>query len=137
MLQPKDVKTAESVELDCNAPSARINFAMANHPDKEEFFIFGGEFFNGSKTIVYGDFFNYSCLKNEFKALTNPICPSPRSSSQVLLRIFHIKNTFKFNYIHSWFKYQLMVVNYGYLEANLLLPRNSNFIISKTCGFIV
>lgn len=87
MQHTKDSVATESIEVVCSPPSARINFAIASHPEKEEFYILGGEFFNGKKTIVYGDFFNYNCLKNEFKHLSNSICPSPRSSSQVNIPI--------------------------------------------------
>ncbi len=66
------------------APSPRVNFSMCQHPEKEEIFIFGGEFFNGKKTDIYGDFFNYNNNKNEWKLIKSSLCPAPRAASQML-----------------------------------------------------
>lgn len=46
--------------------------------------MFGGEFFNGSKTEVYGEFFLYNTLKSEWKELVASPAPTPRSSHQMI-----------------------------------------------------
>uniref|UniRef100_A0A1Q3FDW4 Kelch domain-containing protein 4 n=1 Tax=Culex tarsalis TaxID=7177 RepID=A0A1Q3FDW4_CULTA len=80
----KETKSAELTESLCAPPTARVNFSVCSHPDKEELFFFGGEFFNGQKTEIYGDFFNYNVAKNEWKALKSSICPAPRSGHQMV-----------------------------------------------------
>lgn len=61
------------------SPSARVNFSICQNPEKEEIFIFGGEFFNGKKTDVYGEFYNYNIAKNEWKLVKSSVAPAPRS----------------------------------------------------------
>ena len=92
-MQQPDVSASESTEIICDPPSARVNFSIVTHPYKEECFIFGGEFFNGSKTTVYGNFYSYNFAKNEFKELKSSVCPSARSSTQV--RLFEIEKIMK------------------------------------------
>lgn len=46
--------------------------------------MFGGEFFNGSKTEVYGDFFTYNTVKSEWKQLVASPAPTPRSGHQMI-----------------------------------------------------
>jgi N-acetylneuraminic acid mutarotase len=46
--------------------------------------MFGGEFFDGKKTEVYGDFFTYNTIKKEWKKLTCSPCPTPRSGHQMI-----------------------------------------------------
>lgn len=44
--EKKDEKNVSEIVV-CQNPSARVNFSICQHPDKEEIFIFGGEHFNG------------------------------------------------------------------------------------------
>lgn len=46
--------------------------------------MFGGEFFNGTKTEVFGDFFSYHTVKNEWKKITASPVPTPRSGHQMI-----------------------------------------------------
>lgn len=82
--ETKESKSVDLTESLCAPPSARVNFAICTHPDKEEIFINGGEFFNGQKTVVYGDYYCYFVAKNEWKVLKSSICPAPRSGHQMV-----------------------------------------------------
>lgn len=82
--EAKETKSSDLTEALCAPPTARVNFSICSHPDKEEIFINGGEFFNGQKTVVYGDFFCFNAAKNEWKVLKSTICPAPRSGHQMV-----------------------------------------------------
>ncbi|XP_055607159.1 kelch domain-containing protein 4 [Uranotaenia lowii] len=82
--ETKDTKSTDLTETLCAPPSARVNFSICSHPDKEEIFMYGGEFYDGQKTTVYGDFFNFNVSKNEWKILKASICPAPRSGHQMI-----------------------------------------------------
>ena len=47
-------------------------------------FFFGGEFFNGNKTEVYGEFFTYNTVKSEWKQIIASPAPTPRSGHQMI-----------------------------------------------------
>ncbi|XP_058464334.1 kelch domain-containing protein 4 [Malaya genurostris] len=81
--ESKETKSSNLTESVCSPPSARVNFSICAHPDKEVF-IYGGEFFDGQKTVVYGQFFCYNVIKNEWKELKSSICPAPRSGHQMI-----------------------------------------------------
>lgn len=82
--EAKETKSSDLTETLCAPPTARVNFSICSHPEKEEIFINGGEFFNGQKTFVYGDFYCYNTTKNEWKLLKCSICPAPRSGHQMV-----------------------------------------------------
>ncbi|XP_058831674.1 kelch domain-containing protein 4 [Topomyia yanbarensis] len=82
--ESKETKSSDLIESVCAPPTARVNFSIVSHPDKEELFIHGGEFFNGQKTVVYGEFFSYNIAKNEWKQLKSSTCPAPRSGHQMI-----------------------------------------------------
>lgn len=65
-------------------PSARVNASVCAVDDL--IYTFGGEFFNGLKTVVYGDFIIFNTLKNEWKQITASPCPPPRSGHQMIVR---------------------------------------------------
>lgn len=44
----------------------------------------GGEFYDGKKTDVYGDFYTYHTVKKEWKKLTCSPAPTPRSGHQMI-----------------------------------------------------
>nr|CAB3487432.1 unnamed protein product [Digitaria exilis] len=55
------------------------------NPLKEtELILYGGEFYNGSKTFVYGDLYRYDVEKNEWKLVSSPNSPPPRSAHQTV-----------------------------------------------------
>lgn len=73
------------VEVKCEAPSPRSSFSLVAHPDKEELILFGGEFFDGQKTILYNDLFFYNIPKKEWRQVKSAGgCPTPRSGHQMV-----------------------------------------------------
>lgn len=72
----------ETTENPCSHPSPRTNFAISAIDDT--IFFFGGEFFNGSKTDVYGEFFTYNTIKSEWKQIVASPAPTPRSGAQMV-----------------------------------------------------
>ncbi|WOG92262.1 hypothetical protein DCAR_0311525 [Daucus carota subsp. sativus] len=55
------------------------------NPLKEtELILYGGEFYNGNKTYVYGDLYRYDVDKNEWKLISSPNSPPPRSAHQAV-----------------------------------------------------
>lgn len=77
-------KSGETTEAIITQLSARANFTLCSHPDKEEIIMFGGEFFNGQKTEIYDDFVFYNIPKNEWKAVKCTSGPPPRSGAQMV-----------------------------------------------------
>ncbi|ELU14765.1 hypothetical protein CAPTEDRAFT_226649 [Capitella teleta] len=71
-------------EEKCPPPSPRCNMSLTAHPDKDELFMFGGEFFSGNNTTVYDDFLTYHIKTNEWTRQTLPVMPPPRCSHQVV-----------------------------------------------------
>uniref|UniRef100_A0A336MIZ2 CSON002418 protein n=1 Tax=Culicoides sonorensis TaxID=179676 RepID=A0A336MIZ2_CULSO len=77
--QEKEQQIEKTVELSPVAPpSVRSSFGITSFNDN--ICIFGGEFFNGQKTEVYGDFYFYNTVKNEWK-LVKAKGPTPRSGA--------------------------------------------------------
>nr|CAB3484909.1 unnamed protein product [Digitaria exilis] len=68
-IQKEEAKKKEvHVEENVPAPSPRSNCSLTINPLKEtELILYGGEFYNGSKTFVYGDLYRYDVEKNEWK----------------------------------------------------------------------
>lgn len=84
-VQELDRKRLEVTEDVVTPPSPRSNFSFVAHPEKDELILFGGEFFNGSKTLVYNDLFIYNIKKNEWILVKSPNAPPPRSAHQALI----------------------------------------------------
>ncbi|KAK7411051.1 hypothetical protein VNO78_02404 [Psophocarpus tetragonolobus] len=85
-IQKEEAKKKE-VHVDDNvpAPSPRSNCSLTVNPLKEtELILYGGEFYNGNKTFVYGDFYRYDVEKLEWKLVTSPNSPPPRSAHQAV-----------------------------------------------------
>lgn len=77
----KDVHVEENVA----APSPRSNCTLNINPLKDtELILYGGEFYNGSKTFVYGDLYRYDVEKQEWKSVSSPNSPPPRSAHQAV-----------------------------------------------------
>nr|XP_048330383.1 kelch domain-containing protein 4 isoform X2 [Ziziphus jujuba var. spinosa] len=49
-----------------------------------ELILYGGEFYNGNKTFVYGDLYRYDSEKQEWKLISSPNSPPPRSAHQAV-----------------------------------------------------
>ncbi|KAM0873183.1 hypothetical protein ACQ4PT_038224 [Festuca glaucescens] len=85
-IQKEEAKKKE-VHVDDNVPtpSPRSNGSLTINPLKDtELILYGGEFYNGSKTFVYGDLYRYDVEKNEWKLVSSPNSPPPRSAQQTV-----------------------------------------------------
>ncbi|KAG5537107.1 hypothetical protein RHGRI_024521 [Rhododendron griersonianum] len=85
-IQKEEAKKKEvHVEENVPAPSPRSNCSLNINPLKEtELILYGGEFYNGSKTFVYGDLYRYDVEKQEWKLVSSPNSPPPRSAHQAV-----------------------------------------------------
>ncbi|KAG9446315.1 hypothetical protein H6P81_012443 [Aristolochia fimbriata] len=85
-IQKEEAKKKEvHVEENVPAPTPRSNCSMNVNPLKEtELILYGGEFYNGSKTYVYGDLYRYDVEKREWKLISSPNSPPPRSAHQAV-----------------------------------------------------
>ncbi|XP_058093793.1 uncharacterized protein LOC131239899 isoform X3 [Magnolia sinica] len=85
-IQKEEAKKKEvHIEENVPAPSARSNCSLNINPLKEtELILYGGEFYNGSKTFVYGDLYRYDVEKHEWKLISSPNSPPPRSAHQAV-----------------------------------------------------
>ncbi|KAE8707468.1 kelch domain-containing protein 4-like isoform X2 [Hibiscus syriacus] len=85
-IQKEEAKKKE-VHIDENvpAPSRRSNCSLTVNPLKDtELILYGGEFYNGSKTFVYGDLYRFDVEKMEWKLVSSPNSPPPRSAHQAV-----------------------------------------------------
>ncbi|EFJ09772.1 hypothetical protein SELMODRAFT_129414 [Selaginella moellendorffii] len=85
-IQKEEAKKSD-VHVDENvaAPSPRSNCSVTVNPVKDtELIVYGGEFYNGDKTYVYGNLYRYNIEKNEWKLVTSPNSPPPRSAHQAV-----------------------------------------------------
>ncbi|KAG4171100.1 hypothetical protein ERO13_A12G188000v2 [Gossypium hirsutum] len=85
-IQKEEAKKKE-VHVDENvpAPSPRSNCSLTVNPLKDtELILYGGEFYNGSKTFVYGDLYRFDVEKMEWKLVSSPNSPPPRSAHQAV-----------------------------------------------------
>ncbi|XVF49706.1 hypothetical protein PTKIN_Ptkin04bG0034800 [Pterospermum kingtungense] len=85
-IQKEEAKKKE-VHVDENvpAPSPRSNCTLSINPQKDtELILYGGEFYNGSKTFVYGDLYRFDVEKMEWKLVSSPNSPPPRSAHQAV-----------------------------------------------------
>ncbi|KAE8123982.1 hypothetical protein FH972_018895 [Carpinus fangiana] len=106
-IQKEEAKKKEvHVEENVPAPSPRSNCTLNINPLKEtELILYGGEFYNGTKTFVYGDLYRYDVEKQEWKLISSPNSPPPRSAHQTVawknyLYIFGKAITFLLNKQH-------------------------------------
>ncbi|KAL3818594.1 hypothetical protein ACJIZ3_004499 [Penstemon smallii] len=85
-IQKEEAKKKEvHVEDNVPAPSPRSNCSLTINPLKEtELVLYGGEFYNGTKTFVYGDLYRYDVDKQEWKLISSPNSPPPRSAHQAV-----------------------------------------------------
>ncbi|GER25523.1 kelch repeat-containing family protein [Striga asiatica] len=83
-IQKEEAKKKEvHVEDNVSAPSPRSNCSLTVNPLKDtELILYGGEFYNGKRTFVYGDLYRYDVEKQEWKLISSPNSPPPRSAHQ-------------------------------------------------------
>jgi hypothetical protein len=75
--QEQFLKVTETV---CEPPSPRGSATLLASPSNEnELFVFGGEYFNGALASFFNDLFVYNINRDEWKKITSPNSPLPRS----------------------------------------------------------
>ncbi|KAF9272304.1 hypothetical protein BGZ68_002534, partial [Mortierella alpina] len=82
--QEEKVKIIE--EVWSGPPSRRANATLTANPlNQNELIFFGGEFYDGAKCAFYNDLYRYNIEKDEWRRITSPNSPGPRSSHQVAI----------------------------------------------------
>lgn len=67
-------------------PSPRGNVVFTQHPERDnELLVFGGEYWDGEKTVAYNDLYSYNIKRDTWSRFVLPVKPAPRSSSQGVL----------------------------------------------------
>ena len=67
-------------EIVCDPPSPRASSILIGSPSNEkELFLFGGEYYNGAIANFYNDLFIYHLDRDEWRRVTSPNSPLPRS----------------------------------------------------------
>lgn len=75
--QERYLKVTETVT---EPPSARASATLTASPSNtNELLLFGGEFFNGALAKFYNDLFVYNINRDEWRLVTSPNSPLPRS----------------------------------------------------------
>ena len=72
-------------ETNCEPPSRRANCSLTVNPLDNELIMYGGEHYDGQTVSVYNDFFKYHLEKKEWKKVSSPNNPGPRTSHQVVV----------------------------------------------------
>ncbi|KAB2609182.1 kelch domain-containing protein 4-like [Pyrus ussuriensis x Pyrus communis] len=80
-------------QLPLRGPTARydpclclLEISLSINPLKEtELILYGGEFYNGNKTFVYGDLYRYDVEKQDWKLISSPNSPPPCSAHQAVI----------------------------------------------------
>ncbi|KAF9096930.1 hypothetical protein BGX29_008345 [Mortierella sp. GBA35] len=82
--QEEKVKIVE--EVWSGPPSRRANATLTANPlNANELIFFGGEFYDGAKCAFYNDLYRYNIEKDEWRRITSPNSPGPRSSHQIAI----------------------------------------------------
>lgn len=77
MQQAQFVKVTE---VSCDPPSPRSSATLIASPaNTKELFLFGGEYYNGGIATFFNDLFVYHIEKDEWRRVTSPNSPLPRS----------------------------------------------------------
>ncbi|XP_058805252.1 kelch domain-containing protein 4-like [Phymastichus coffea] len=83
-IEKEEARRQKVIEAIVGPPSRRVNFTLTPHPYKNELIMFGGEFYDGQKTVVYGDMLFYNISKNEWTVIKAPGAPPPRCGHQAI-----------------------------------------------------
>ncbi|KAI4189673.1 MAG: hypothetical protein LQ348_003768 [Seirophora lacunosa] len=75
----KQAQFLEVTELPCEPPSARSSATLIGSPSNSSLLLFGGEYFNGASATFFNDLFVYLIEKDEWRKVTSPNSPLPRS----------------------------------------------------------
>ncbi|OAD59620.1 Kelch domain-containing protein 4 [Eufriesea mexicana] len=84
-IEKEESRRQHVIEKTVSPPSRRMNFTLTAHPFKDELIMFGGQFYDGRTTFVYGDMFMYNLNKNEWMIIKAPGAPPPRCGHQALI----------------------------------------------------
>ncbi|XP_064473381.1 kelch domain-containing protein 4-like [Ornithodoros turicata] len=66
-------------------PSFRSGLSLCVHPEKDQLLLFGGEYFNGNKTVMYNELYFYNIKKNNWLLVKTPNLPPPRCAHQAVV----------------------------------------------------
>ncbi|XP_040838192.1 kelch domain-containing protein 4 isoform X2 [Ochotona curzoniae] len=83
--QTLDARKTQVVETPCPPPSPRLNASLSAHPEKDELILFGGEYFNGQKTLLYNDLYIYNIKKDTWTKVDIPGPPPRRCAHQAVM----------------------------------------------------
>src|SRR5271163_2808165 len=76
----EQAKFLKVTEQSCDAPSPRSSSTVLASPsNRNEILIFGGEYFDGMSAMFFNDFFVYLIDRGEWRQITSPNSPLPRS----------------------------------------------------------
>ncbi|KAL8937631.1 MAG: hypothetical protein Q9211_003584 [Gyalolechia sp. 1 TL-2023] len=76
----KQAQFLEVTESACEPPSPRSSATLLGSPsNSKELLLFGGEYFNGALATFFNDLFVYLIDKDEWRRVTSPNSPLPRS----------------------------------------------------------
>ena len=67
-------------------PLPRANATFTVHPNKDELLLFGGERYDGKKNKFFADLYRYTPKRNEWKRVSSPSQPPPRSAHHTTRR---------------------------------------------------
>ncbi|KAH9580913.1 hypothetical protein LSM04_001972 [Trypanosoma melophagium] len=83
-IRKREGKTRTTVEEEnVFPPSPRSNVVFAAHPERDQqLLVFGGEYWDGEKTVAFNDLYFYHIKRNAWSRLVTAVNPPPRSSSQ-------------------------------------------------------
>jgi len=84
-IEEEEKKRQEVKEVKVGPPSHRSNLSIAPHPEAPEIVLFGGEFYNGQKTVLNNDLLFYDLKRREWKQVKSPAGPPPRCSHQAVV----------------------------------------------------
>ncbi|KAJ3340049.1 hypothetical protein HDU93_007391 [Gonapodya sp. JEL0774] len=86
-LEAQSISSSGTVDaVSCAAPSPRSSSQFVANPlNGDEVILFAGEFFDGkSTTLMYNDLLVFNVVKGEWRLLSPPSPPTPRSSHQLV-----------------------------------------------------
>lgn len=82
ILAAESAAVAVTETLDVPPPSPRVNGTLVPHPSRDgELLLFGGEHFDGARTMFFSDTYTYAPAKGVWSLYTSPTRPPPRSAA--------------------------------------------------------
>ena len=76
----EQAKYLKVTEQPCSPPTPRSSATfLASPSNRNELFLFGGEYYDGASAYFYNDLFVYQINQGEWKQVTSPNSPLPRS----------------------------------------------------------